>query len=122
MIKIGNFESSRAARVAIEGRQETAGDLHVLPPIDFAAKIFQLSFERGLADIQRPGAPGTVTSDAPPKRLDKSPDDLQDLIVEFIAAAEKMRAEKPNDLMAAGNELVQKFLDAGLKRLKNKPD
>jgi AbiV family abortive infection protein len=56
------------------------------------------------------------------KRLDKSPDDLQDLIVEFIAAAEKMRAEKPNDLMAAGNELVQKFLDAGLKRLKNKPD
>ena len=56
------------------------------------------------------------------KRLDKSPDDLQDLIVEFIATAEKMRAEKPNDLMAAGNELVQKFLDAGLKRLKNKPD
>jgi len=56
------------------------------------------------------------------KRLDKSPDDLQDLIVEFIAAAEKMRAEKPNDLMAAGNELVEKFLDAGLKRLKNKPD
>jgi hypothetical protein len=55
---IGNFESSRAARVAIEGRQETVGDLHVLPPIDFAAKIFQLSFERGLAGIQRPGAPG----------------------------------------------------------------
>jgi hypothetical protein len=55
------------------------------------------------------------------KRLDKSPDDLQDLIVEFIATAGKMRAEKPNDLMA-GNELVQKFLDAGLKRLKNKPD
>lgn len=30
--------------------------------------------------------------------------------------------EKPNDLMAAGNELVQKFLNAGLKRLKNKPN
>jgi hypothetical protein len=56
------------------------------------------------------------------KRLDKSPDDLQDLFVEFIAAAEKMRAEKPKNLMAAGNELVQKFLDAGLKRFKNKPD
>ena len=56
------------------------------------------------------------------KRLDTAPDDLQDLVVEFIAAAEKMRAEKPKNLMAAGNELVQKFLDAGLKRLKNKPD
>jgi AbiV family abortive infection protein len=56
------------------------------------------------------------------RRLDKSPDDLQDLIVEFIAAAEEIRAEKPNDLMAAGNELLQKFLDAGLKKLKNKPD
>ena len=47
---------------------------------------------------------------------------LSDYVVEFIAAAEKMRAEKPKNLMAAGNELVQKFLDAGLKRLKNKPD
>jgi hypothetical protein len=56
------------------------------------------------------------------KRLDTSPDDLQDLVVEFIAAAEKMRAEKPKNLMAAGNELIQKFLDAGLKRLKNKPE
>jgi AbiV family abortive infection protein len=56
------------------------------------------------------------------KRLDKSPEDLQDLIVEFIEAAEKMRAEKPDYPMAAGNELVQRFLDAGLKRLKNKPD
>jgi AbiV family abortive infection protein len=28
------------------------------------------------------------------KRLDKSPEDLQDLIVEFIEAAEKVRAEK----------------------------
>ncbi len=54
------------------------------------------------------------------KRLDKSPEDLQDLIVEFIAAAEKMRAEKPDDLMAASNELVQNFLDAGLKRIKSK--
>jgi AbiV family abortive infection protein len=56
------------------------------------------------------------------KRVEKSPNDLQDLIIEFIAAAEKMRAEKPNDPIAAFNELVQKFLDAGLTRLKNKPD
>lgn len=56
------------------------------------------------------------------KRLDKSPNDLQDLIVEFIAAAEKTRAEKPDDLMAVGNDLIQKFLDAGLKRLKHKLD
>jgi AbiV family abortive infection protein len=55
-------------------------------------------------------------------RLDKSPDDLQDLLLEFIAAAEKMRAEKPDDLVAAGNDIIQKFLDAGLKRLKGKPD
>ena len=56
------------------------------------------------------------------RRLDKSPEDLQDLIVELIVAAEKMRAEKPDDLMAASNELVQQFLDSGLKRLKNKSD
>lgn len=56
------------------------------------------------------------------KRLDKAPDVLQDLMVEFIAAAEKMRTEEPNNPIVAGSELVQKFLDAGLKRLKNKPD
>jgi AbiV family abortive infection protein len=56
------------------------------------------------------------------QRLDKSPDDLQDLVIEFVAAAERLRANKPNDLTAASNELVQKFLDAGLKRLKTKPD
>lgn len=56
------------------------------------------------------------------KRLNKSPHDLQDLLVEFIAAAEKLRAEKPDDLVAAGNDIIQKFLDAGLKRLKAKPD
>jgi len=43
---------------------------------------------------------------------------LQDLLVEFIEAMEKMREEKPDDLMAAGNVLVQRFLDTGLKRLK----
>ena len=56
------------------------------------------------------------------KRLDKSPEDLQDVIVEFIADAEKMRAEKPDDPMAAFDELVQRFLNAGLKRIENKSD
>jgi hypothetical protein len=56
------------------------------------------------------------------RRLDKSPEDLQDLVVGFIEAAKKMRAEKPADLMAASNELVKNFLDAGLKRLKSKSD
>jgi AbiV family abortive infection protein len=56
------------------------------------------------------------------KRLDQSPEDLQDLVVEFVETAEKIRAEKPDDLMAASDELVQRFLDAGLKRLKNKSD
>ena len=56
------------------------------------------------------------------KRLDKSPEDLQDLIVEFIEAAEKMRADEPGDVMAASNELVQRFLDAGLKRFRSQSD
>jgi AbiV family abortive infection protein len=56
------------------------------------------------------------------KRLDKSPDDLQDLTVELIEGLEKMRAEKPEDPVAASSKLVQGFLDAGLKRLKTKKD
>jgi AbiV family abortive infection protein len=54
------------------------------------------------------------------KRLDKSPDDSQDLVVELVEALGKMRAEKPEDPMAAGNKLVQRFLDAGLERLTKK--
>jgi AbiV family abortive infection protein len=56
------------------------------------------------------------------RRLDKSPDDLQDLLIKFVAAAEKMRTEKPDDPMAAINELVQNFLDSGLKRLQSKSE
>jgi hypothetical protein len=54
------------------------------------------------------------------KRLDRSPEDLQGLITEFIEAAQKMRAEKPDDLANAINELVNQFLEAGLRRLQNK--
>jgi AbiV family abortive infection protein len=56
------------------------------------------------------------------KRLDRSPDNLQDLMIEFIAEVKRLRAERPNDLMAASDELLQKFLDVGLERLKIKPD
>jgi len=51
------------------------------------------------------------------QRVDKSPGDLQDLIVEFITAAEKVRSEKPDNLEAASHELIRKFLDEGLRRL-----
>jgi AbiV family abortive infection protein len=56
------------------------------------------------------------------RRLGESPEDLQDLVVEFIEAVEKMRADKPDVLMAASKELLQGFLDAGLKRFKSKSD
>jgi AbiV family abortive infection protein len=56
------------------------------------------------------------------KRLNKSPDDLQDLIVELAEAMGKMRAEKSEDPIAEATKLVQGFLDAGLKRLKSKTD
>jgi AbiV family abortive infection protein len=56
------------------------------------------------------------------KRLDNSPEDLQSLLVEFIQAAEKIRAEKPDDLVAATNGLVQQFLDAGLKKPESKSE
>jgi hypothetical protein len=47
---------------------------------------------------------------------------LQDLTVEFIEGTKKIRAETPEDLMAAISEHLQTFLDAGLKRLKDKTD
>jgi AbiV family abortive infection protein len=56
------------------------------------------------------------------KRLDRSPDDVQDLVVEFLQTMKKMRAEKPEDLVAGATMLLQRFLDAGLKRLKTKYD
>jgi AbiV family abortive infection protein len=54
------------------------------------------------------------------QRLDKSPADLQDLLVQFMDATKQKRVEMPDDPVAAGSELVQAFLDAGLKRLREK--
>jgi AbiV family abortive infection protein len=56
------------------------------------------------------------------RRLDKSPEELQDLMVDFVQAAEKFRANKPDDFGAAANELIQSFLNAGSKRFGNKSD
>jgi AbiV family abortive infection protein len=54
------------------------------------------------------------------KRLDTSPDDYQGLFVEFMDGAEKLRAEKPDDLMTAKSELLDRFMEAGLKALRNR--
>lgn len=55
-------------------------------------------------------------------RLNDSPEDWQDLFVGFVEAAEKLRAEMPDDPITAGNTLVRNFLDAGVKRFTGKPD
>ena len=45
------------------------------------------------------------------KRLEKAPDQMQGMVVEFVETAEKMRTNKPDDAMGAMNELIAKFLD-----------
>lgn len=42
------------------------------------------------------------------KRLGRSPEDLQDLVVEFLEAARKTRADKPDDLTAALTSLSKR--------------
>ena len=56
------------------------------------------------------------------RRLDKSPEDLQGLVVDFIDSAKKLRVEMPDDPVTAGNQLVRQFIDAGLKKLSRKQD
>jgi len=45
------------------------------------------------------------------KRLEKAPAEMQGMVVEFMETAEKMRAEKPDDVMGSMNELIRKLLD-----------
>jgi AbiV family abortive infection protein len=45
------------------------------------------------------------------RRLDKAPDEMQGMVVEFVETAEKLREERPDDAMGALNELIRKFLD-----------
>jgi AbiV family abortive infection protein len=40
------------------------------------------------------------------KRLEKAPDEMQGMVVDFVETAEKMRAEKADDAMGAMNELI----------------
>jgi hypothetical protein len=41
-------------------------------------------------------------------------------VVEFVEAAEELRSGGSDDLMSASDALIKRFLDAGLKRLRNK--
>lgn len=52
------------------------------------------------------------------RRLNQEPEVLQALVIEFVQDAEKLRKEKPDDLLAATNSLVQRFLDSGVGKLK----
>ncbi|WP_050425882.1 AbiV family abortive infection protein [Bradyrhizobium tropiciagri] len=56
------------------------------------------------------------------RRLDKSPEDLQGLVVDFIESTKKLRVEMPDDPVTAGNQLVRQFIDAGLKKVLRKQD
>jgi AbiV family abortive infection protein len=45
------------------------------------------------------------------RRLEKAPDEMQGMVVEFVETAKKLRAEKPDDAMGSLNQLIRKFLD-----------
>jgi AbiV family abortive infection protein len=49
------------------------------------------------------------------KRLEKAPDDMQRVVVEFAETAENMRKENPGETMHALNELIRKFVDVRRK-------
>jgi HEPN superfamily AbiV-like protein len=53
------------------------------------------------------------------KRLEKAPGEMQGMIVELVETADKMRAEQPDDVMSAINELIRKFLDIERNREKS---
>lgn len=44
------------------------------------------------------------------KRLEKDPSQMQSFAIEFVELAAKLRAEKPNDPMAAFNEIISGFI------------
>ncbi|MEQ1622971.1 MAG: AbiV family abortive infection protein [Methylococcales bacterium] len=53
------------------------------------------------------------------KGLEKAPDEMQGMVVEFIEMAEKMRAQNPEDPKGAINALINRFLDIELKKKKS---
>jgi AbiV family abortive infection protein len=53
------------------------------------------------------------------KRLKASPQEIRDLLPGFVEQAEKLRAEKPDNLIGAMERLLSSFLDAGKLKLKS---
>lgn len=52
------------------------------------------------------------------RRLERSPDEVKGLLSGFVEKAEKLRAEKPDDLMEAVDSLISTFLEEGKGKLK----
>jgi len=52
------------------------------------------------------------------KRLETSPDVMKGLLTPFVEQAEKLREEKPDDLMGAMETLLSGFLEEGKQKLK----
>jgi AbiV family abortive infection protein len=52
------------------------------------------------------------------RRLKKSPDEMKGLLSGFVEQAEKLREEKPDDLMGAMETLLSGFLEEGKQKLK----
>jgi len=53
------------------------------------------------------------------RRLAKSPDEMKGLLSGFVEQAEKLREEKPDDLMGAMETLLSGFLEEGKRKLKS---
>jgi len=53
------------------------------------------------------------------QRLEKTPEEMRDLFVDFVESAEKLREEKPDDPLGAMNELLSRFLDVGRHKRKS---
>lgn len=52
------------------------------------------------------------------RRLETSPDEMKGLLSGFVEQAEKLREEKPDDLMGAMETLLSGFLEEGKRKLK----
>lgn len=52
------------------------------------------------------------------RRLEKAPDEMRGLLSGFVEHAEKLREEKPDDLIGAMETLLSGFLEAGKLKLK----
>lgn len=52
------------------------------------------------------------------RRLEKTPDEMKVLLSGFVEQAEKLREEKPDDVMGAMETLLSGFLEEGKRKLK----